>query len=439
MKSRASRVFAASLFAATLGLRAAASATETEPAPPSATESAQDGSLHVSAFDLPPSGFLGAETRAVLRRQRQELEELQEVCPYAPPESEADVVAQRICAEKHYYPALIARYRARYKVTIQPAAIAGVATEIVTAAEGTSTVNRDRVLINLHGGSFVYGGRWGGQVESIPIAALGKIKVVSVDYRMAPEHRFPAASQDVAAVYKALLTEYKPENIGIYGCSAGGFLTAQAVAWFLKEGLPVPGAIGMFCAGAWPSGGGDSEHLGAAITGARSATSTKKSSESLEKSSQFWKQHSYFKEEDIKDPLAFPGLDPQVMARFPHSLLIASTRDFLLSSVVITHAQLVRLGVKADLHIWEGLDHAFFFEPDLPESREVYDVVVRFFDAHLGSKYAGEAARPPQCLDDAPGAQLAPHRGKPFAVESAKHDEEARCPDLLWPPGDSNR
>jgi acetyl esterase/lipase len=369
-------MLAAALLGAALGLRAAAAPAEAQQrnAPP-APESAQEATVHVSAFDLPPSGFLGAETRAVLQRQKQEFEELTKICPYHPPESVEDVVAQRRCAEKHYYPAIIARYRERYKVAIEPKAIAGVATEIITPASGVSAANRRRVLINLHGGSFMYGGRWGGEVESIPIAALGRIKIVSVDYRMAPEYRFPVASEDVAAVYKALLADYKPANIGIYGCSAGGFLTAETVAWLLKEGLPAPGAIGMLCAAALPSGGGDSEHLGAAIAGARSVTSSESS-----------RKLSYFRDDDLKDPLAFPGIAPHVLARFPDSLLITSTRDFLMSSVVATHAQLVRLGVKADLHVWEGLDHAFFFEPDLPESREVYDVIVRFFGAHLGGK-----------------------------------------------------
>jgi acetyl esterase/lipase len=82
------------------------------------------------------------------------------------------------------------------------------------------------------------------------MAGIGHVKVISIDYRQAPEHKFPAASEDVAKVYQELLKTFKAENIGIYGCSAGGFLTAQSVAWFQAHNLPAPGAIGIFCAGA---------------------------------------------------------------------------------------------------------------------------------------------------------------------------------------------
>jgi monoterpene epsilon-lactone hydrolase len=54
--------------------------------------------------------------------------------------------------------------------------------------------------------------------------------------------------------------------------------------------------------------------------------------------------------------------------------------------VVQTHSELVRLGVEAELHVWEGLGHAFFFNPELPQSREMYDVTVKFFDKHLGKE-----------------------------------------------------
>jgi len=72
------------------------------------------------------------------------------------------------------------------------------------------------------------------------------------------------------------------------------------------------------------------------------------------------------------------------MSKFPPSLLVAATRDKALSSVVYTHSLLVAQGVEAELHVWEGLGHAFFYDPDLPQSREVYAVVIKFFDTHLG-------------------------------------------------------
>jgi epsilon-lactone hydrolase len=96
------------------------------------------------------------------------------------------------------------------------------------------------------------------------------------------------------------------------------------------------------------------------------------------------RDNPYFKGTDPDNPLAFPARSPQVMAKFPRSLLITGTRDFALSSVVHTHSILVAQGVEADLQVREGLGHGFFADPDLPESREAYAVVVRFFDTHLG-------------------------------------------------------
>lgn len=322
-----------------------------------------EGVIHVPAFDLPRSGLLSDETLSVLRWRSKELAEARNACP-----ANQGIVAQRQCLEKNYYPKIIARHQARYQVTIQPQTIGGVATEVFTPAEGVAAGARNRILINLHGGGFINGGRWGGEIESIPIAAVAKIKVVSVDYRLAPEHHFPAASEDVAKVYRALLREHKPENIGIYGCSAGGILTAEAVAWFQKEKLPRPGAIGLFCAGALSFDDNDSSRIAAAFAGSPSARN----------------RNPYFTDADLENPLAFPGLAPDIMSRFPPTLLITATRDSAMSPTVATHAQLVRLGVLAELHVWEGLEHAFFFEPSLPESREVYDVIARFFKQHLG-------------------------------------------------------
>ena len=87
----------------------------------------------------------------------------------------------------------------------------------------------------------------------------------------------------------------------------------------------------------------------------------------------------YFAGTDSNDPLVAPASSPEVLAKFPPTLIVTGTRAFELSNAVYTHAQLVKHGVDADLHVWEGMFHGFFYNPDVPESRECYDVIVRFF------------------------------------------------------------
>ena len=116
-------------------------------------------------------------------------------------------------------------------------------TDIVTPI-ATPEANKKLVLINLHGGGF--NSDSGSQIEGDPICNLAKIKVVSVYYRLAPENPFPAALEDVVAVYKELLKTYKPANIGIFGTSAGATLTAEVAVKLKQSGLPLPGALGLF-------------------------------------------------------------------------------------------------------------------------------------------------------------------------------------------------
>ncbi len=337
---------------------------------------ADDGTVHVPAFELPVSPQLSEETRAVLKHQREEFPamfaEINRACGSVDSADIEDLTEVRSCrAQAFYRTALYKRMREHYPVTVRPKMLAGVFTEEFVPKQGIAPKNRDKVLINVHGGAFRYGARTYNHLESVPVAALGKIRVVSIDYRMAPEYVFPAASEDVAAVYKEILKNYKPQNIGIYGCSAGGVLTAQSISWFRKEQLPLPGAVGMLC-GAANKWKGDTEKLGWWMTGndidgARSR-----------------KKKTYYDGVDKDDPLVTPGMSDDIMQQFPPSLLVSSTRDAALSTVIVTHRQLTRLGVETELQLWEGMGHAFIYYPDLPESREVSETIVRFFDAHLG-------------------------------------------------------
>ena len=92
---------------------------------------------------------------------------------------------------------------------------------------------------------------------------------------------------------------------------------------------------------------------------------------------------AYFQGADSKDPLVSPVDHPQVLAKFPATLLVTATRDMALSSALYTQRQLVNAGVETNLHVWDGLQHFFFGDVDLPESQEAFRVVVDFFDDHL--------------------------------------------------------
>jgi acetyl esterase/lipase len=239
------------------------------------------------------------------------------------------------------------------------------------------------VLIDLHGGGF--SGCWPAcaELESMPISALGRIRVIGVDYREGPGYKFPAASEDVAAVYKELLSAYPPQNIGIYGCSAGGMLTAMSVAWFQKQGLPQPGAIGISCAGA--GFGGDAAYTAAPLGEARMPPQRPPAAPRDARPAGL----GYLSGTDPSDPLVAPINSPAVLAKFPPTLIVTATRGFDLSGALYTHQQLVKMGVDAELYVWDGLFHGFFYNPDVPESKDAYNIMVRFFDRKLGRGRTG--------------------------------------------------
>jgi len=323
--------------------------------------------VHIPAFAIPLSSFMSEEAkRAFIQR------------PFGAFVSvnwdKLSLDQQREAVDNWARP-MMERAKAVYHVNIQERKIGGVQTVVIEPTEGVSPDNRNRVLISLHGGGYSYasGAKGGLQLGAVPVAGYGKIKVVSVDYRLSPNYRFPAATEDVVAVYRELLRTYPPQNIGIYGCSTGATLAAGVVAWLQREKLPRPGAIGLLCDGAVKDDEvtGDAYYVASALMGDK--VPDKRSP-----------PEPYMEGTDPKDPLVAPVVSLEVLAKFPPTLLIAGTRDVGLSEVVYTHTRLAKAGVDADLHVWDGMWHNFFFDVDLPESKDAYDVITRFFEKHLG-------------------------------------------------------
>lgn len=333
-----------------------------EPKEPPKVVVQPDGTVELPAQPVPPSQFLTPEAKAYLNQHLHDMLD--------PEKLKQDNGVPR------FMMGYLEREKALYPLKMDDTKIAGVHAYVYTPTGGVTGKNEKRVLINLHGGGF--SGCWPGcaELESRPIAGIGGIKVVSVDYREGPDNKFPAASEDVASVYRELLKIYKPENIGIYGCSAGGMLTAQAVAWFQKHDLPRPGAVGIFCASAGEFGG-DAAYTSTPLGEGRLMPELMGGGVT---------HLGYFAGTDPKDPMIAPIYSTDVLSKFPPTLLITGTRGFEMSTTLYTHTQLVKLAVDADLHVWEGLFHGFFYNPDVPESQDAYNVIVKFFDKHLGAK-----------------------------------------------------
>jgi len=342
-----------------------------------------DGVRGVPGFSLPLSPYLSPEAQAVMRSA------VVNGDPVAKMDN-ATVVKELATIRKgadDWAYGEIKALRQRYPVELHHETWNGVPVVRVEPRSAPADPAQRRLLIELHGGAFVFGRADSlGLLEAIPVAAMTGATVVAVEYRQGPEHQFPAASEDVAAVYRAALEKIPARHIGLFGCSAGGVLTGESLAWFAKEKLPMPAAAGLFCAGGDARYGGDSRYVAAAVTDALlpHADGSLPIMEDL-----------YYGKVDFRDPLVSPVFSDAVLAQFPPTLFITATRAAELSNVTYTHSRLVDLGRESDLHVWDGLGHAFHLDARLPESQQACRVMARFFSRHLDMPLPAAAAPAP--------------------------------------------
>lgn len=326
----------------------------------------RDGTVILDGVSVPPSDLMSPEGADYLRHLIVDK-------PFGAPLP--DIAAER-ARQDTIMRGFLAPMRRRYAVRIAEQRIGRVVTDVVTPAQGIAPENRNRVLINLHGGGFTTGGRSASLVESVPLAAIMRIKVISIDYRMSPEYAFPAGSEDVEAVYRKLLKTYRPEHMALYGCSAGGMLTAQVLSRFHQRHMPMPAAAGVFCASLGALAAGDSAVLAGPLNGFKMPPPVPGKRAAMP-------PMAYLARARADDPLAYPLVSPETLRAFPPTLFVTGTRAFEMSAALNSHNALARVGVESQFHAWDGMFHGFFYNADLPESREAYAVMAKFFAAHL--------------------------------------------------------
>ena len=259
-----------------------------------------------------------------------------------------------------------------FPVNVEETTTAGVRTDIITPLE-TPAASRNRVLINLHGGGF--NSDSGSLIEGVPIANLAKVKVVSVYYRLAPENPFPAAVDDVVAVYKELLKTHKPRDIAIFGTSAGAILTAESAVRLQQLKLPMPAALGLFSVLVDYSHPSDSHQI-FTLNGFPGILAPQDPNKRI--------GDEYARDTDRRDPVLSPIFAD--LRGMPPTLLVTSTRDLLLSDTARFHRALLAANVDSQLVVYEALPHAFWYHFELPETTEALHLMSHFFETKVGSQ-----------------------------------------------------
>jgi monoterpene epsilon-lactone hydrolase len=339
---------------ATLAIAPTLAAQSTSAAPQDSATFDADGTAHLTRI-IPMPATISPEAQKWLESLVQQ--------KVGPPES----LAERRARTDIWRKTDSAEARKLYPVNVEETTTAGVRTDIITPL---STPAGQRVLINVHGGGF--NSDSGSLIEGVPIANLAKIKVVSVYYRLAPENPFPAAVDDVIAVYKELLKTYTPHSIGIYGTSAGAILTCEVAVRLKELGLPLPAALGIFSGLADYSRVGDSRQL-FTLNGFPGRL------EPID--ANHLPNDEYVGKTDRKDPVLSPIFAD--LHGMPPTLLVTSTRDILLSDTTTLHRAMLRAGDDAQLVVFDALPHAFWYHFQLPETREALELMANFFDEKL--------------------------------------------------------
>jgi epsilon-lactone hydrolase len=267
---------------------------------------------------------------------------------------------------------MLADVRKLCPVKLEPQTVDGVKCYLVTP-ENLPKANAGQLVLHLHGGAYVFSPGELGAAEAVLLAHYGKTSVLSVDYRMPPDHPFPAALDDAVTVYQAIAKTHRPSELAVFGTSAGGGLAAAMLQKLISLKAPMPSALGLGTPWADLTKTGDTMFTNEDIDqvlvhydGVLGAAA-----------------RLYAGQHDLAEPLLSPVNGD--FAGFPPTVLIAGTRDMLLSATVRVHRKLRAAGVDAQLHVFEGMSHGFYLSlPDAPESRETYTEISHFFGERLG-------------------------------------------------------
>jgi len=257
-----------------------------------------------------------------------------------------------------------------------PLAAPGLAGEWIECPDSVP----DRIILYLHGGAFMF--RWPRVYTSMVTRWCARLKsrALMIDYRLAPEHPFPAAADDCHAAYQWLLAQgHDPRSIILAGDSAGGNLALVTLQRIHSAGEPMPACAVLLSAGV------------DFTLSSRSMVTNEGSDPMFDLAELVAMRSFYAPPESYLDPSVSPLFGN--FAGLPPLLFQVGSREVLLDESTRAAARAHEAAIPVEVEIWENMGHVFQLLP-LPQARATLEHVVRFAEAHAGWSMCPAAPAP---------------------------------------------
>ena len=238
----------------------------------------------------------------------------------------------------------------------------------------TPEINSEKVLLYLHGGAYFLNYGNPHRDFAARVGRSAKMRVLMLDFRLPPEHPYPAAVEDAANTYQWLLKQgYSSIDIAFAGDSSGGGLALATLLKLRESDVPFPAAAVCLCP--WTD-----------LTGSGASMQSKARFDFLNKPAHMKTTAKYYAgDHDLKNPYISPLYAD--LTGFPPLLIQASTRDILLDDATRLAEQARNVNVDVTLEVWEKMIHVFQLGAGfVPEARKAVENIAAFLRQHVGMK-----------------------------------------------------
>lgn len=255
-----------------------------------------------------------------------------------------------------------------YDATVDILFFGGIRTISVTPKNYQPT---DKVIIYIHGGAFAFYHADVTLVSSVPLADATGLKIISIDYTLAPHAKYNQISDEIIAFYKGLLKEYKPENIAMYGDSAGGAIAVSSIFKMRDQNIEMPKVLVLWSA--WL----DVDKIGDTYATLKNNDPNLVFDGFLENCAEAYAPRAEWKNPDVSP------IYGDFSKNFPPTLIQVGSKEIFLSNSIRMYRNLKENNKEVELDVYEGMWHVWQGYYNIPESKMAIKNTKNFIFKHL--------------------------------------------------------